>query len=415
MMKKILILLLLTLPLTMTGKHQILSPNVKTLQVVVNYDWLDLPVMHLGSDDVLNVAFDELSHNYHRFKVHIEHCEADWSTSDGIFESDWLEGFNDWAIEDYDHSINTTIPFTHYQFQIPNEYCRLKMSGNYRLRIIDEDNNDEEVLTAEFMVVEQLAAIGMSVTTNTDLDLNGSHQQVSLKLNYNSLSITHREEQLCVKVMQNGREDNIRTDIRPNVVMPNSLIWEHNRDLIFDAGNEYHRFEVLDPTHTTLGLESVSWDEDERRYHVSPFVCEPQRNYLFYQDADGAFYVRNSNNIENDLSSDYVYVHYKMAPVREYKDMRLMIDGRWTTEEPSTYVMTYDESDHSYNATVLQKMGYYNYQILMTDPADQTHFVPEEGSFYQTENRYQALVYYKGIGERTWRLVAFNEVQFSAD
>ncbi len=414
-MKKIITFLFLLLTLTMLGKHQILSPNVKTLQVVVNYDWLDLPVMHLKSADVLNVAFDELSHNFHRFRVHIEHCEADWSKSEDIFESDWLEGFNDWAIGDYEHSINTTIPYTHYQFQIPNDYCQLKMSGNYRLHIIDEDNDEEEVLTAEFMVVEQLAGIGLSVTTNTDTDLNGSHQQVSMKLNYNSLNITNQEEQLQVKVMQNGREENMRTNVRPNSVMPRGLVWEHNRELIFDAGNEYHRFEVLDPTHTTLGLESVSWDEEERRYHVHPYVCEPQRHYLFYKDADGAFYVRNSDNIENDTRSDYVLVHYKMGPVREYQDMRLMIDGKWTTEKSSTYEMTYNEKDHSYNAIITQKMGYYNYQILMIDQENQAHFVPEEGSFYQTENRYQALVYYKGIGERTWRLVGFNEIVFSAD
>ena len=54
--------------------------------------------------------------------------------------------------------------------------------------------------------------------------------------------------------------------------------------------------------------------------------------------------------------------------------------------------------------------SYYNYQILMLDPDGVTHRVPEEGSFFQTENRYQAFVYYKGIGARTWRLVGFQEV-----
>jgi hypothetical protein len=113
--------------------------------------------------------------------------------------------------------------------------------------------------------------------------------------------------------------------------------------------------------------------------------------------------------------SDYVYVHYKLAPVREYENKQLYIDGKWTTEDKDTYLMTYDPSDRSYNATVLQKMGYYNYQILMADEAGRTQGVPDEGSFYQTENRYQAIVYYKGIGERTWRLVGYSEIMFGAD
>jgi len=30
-----------------------------------------------------------------------------------------------------------------------------------------------------------------------------------------------------------------------------------------------------------------------------------------------------------------------------------------------------------------------------------------EGNFFQTRNKYQALVYYKGLGDRTWRLVGY--------
>jgi len=414
-MKRLIIFFIAMIPVLTHGKHQILSPNLKSLQVVVNYDWLDMPIMTLGSDDMLNVGFDELSHNFHRFVVHLEHCEADWSKSEELFESDWLEGFNDWAIEDYDNSINTTVLYSHYSFQIPNEHCRLKASGNYRLHIIDEDCDNQEVLVAEFMVVEPLMGIGLGATTNTDVDLNKSHQQITMELSYNSLKVTHTDEQLYTVVMQNGREDNMRVNVKPNAVTAKGLRWEHNRELIFDAGNEYHRYEVLNPTHTTLGLDRVAWNEEERRYHVYPWCCEPQRNYLFYQDADGAFYIRNSDNIENDIMSDYVYVHYKLAPVREYENKQLYIDGKWTTEDKDTYLMTYDPSDRSYNATVLQKMGYYNYQILMADEAGRTQGVPDEGSFYQTENRYQAIVYYKGIGERTWRFVGYSEIMFGAD
>jgi hypothetical protein len=200
--------------------------------------------------------------------------------------------------------------------------------------------------------------------------------------------------------------------MKPSTTTPRGLTWDHCRQLIFDAGNEYHRFEVLNPTHITLGLERVAWDEDDRHYHVYPEMCEPQRNYMFYKDADGAFYVRNSDNFENDRTSDYVYVHYKLAPAKEYEKARLYVDGHWTTEAPETYTMSYDERDHSYNAVILQKMGYYNYQLLMEHENGQTEIVPEEGSFYQTENRYQALVYYKGIGDRTWRLVSFRELIF---
>jgi hypothetical protein len=48
----------------------------------------------------------------------------------------------------------------------------------------------------------------------------------------------------------------------------------------------------------------------------------------------------------------------------------------------------------------------------MVDMDGTTHALPEEGSFFQTENKYQALVYYKGITDRSWRLTGFQEITY---
>ena len=391
-----------------SARNTVSSPMVKTLQVVVNQDWLSPPVMRLGTDDVLNVGFDELSHTYHRFIYRLERCEADWSTSEDVFESDWLEGFNGNPIEDYENSLNTTVLYTHYRLQIPNDRCRLKMSGNYRLHVYDEEEGDEEdVLCAEFRVAEPLMNVGLSVTTNTDIDFNQSHQQVAMTVGYGSLSVTNESAQVWTVVMQNGREDTQKVNVRPNYIQPGKLVWEHNRNLIFDAGNEYHKFEVLDVSHTTMGLDRILWDG--HHYQAYPFVNTPRRNYVYDEDANGAFYIRNSDNIENDRTCDYVYVNYKLMPSAQY-DCDVIVDGDWTTEQDGDYVMSYDESDRSYNARILQKQGYYSYQYLLRRADGQTAVVPEEGSFFETENKYQAFIYYKGVTDRTWRLVGYQQI-----
>ena len=63
-----------------------------------------------------------------------------------------------------------------------------------------------------------------------------------------------------------------------------------------------------------------------------------------------------------------------------------------------------------YTASILQKQGYYSYQYLWEDEHGKKRVLPSEGNFYQTENRYQALVYYKETGGRTWRLAAFGQI-----
>ena len=212
------------MPLTMTGKSVIHNPQIKSLQVVVNQDWLSPAVMRLGTNDMLNIGFDELSHDYHHYIYRVEHCEADWTPSTSLFESDWLEGFNGNPIDDYDLSMNTTVAYTHYRFQIPNDRMRLRLSGNYRIHICDDEDDEREVITIEFCVTEQSMPLAMGITTNTDIDTNVSHQQVSLTLNYNGARVTDPANQLRVVVMQNGREDNWKVNPKPTILTGSSWL-----------------------------------------------------------------------------------------------------------------------------------------------------------------------------------------------
>lgn len=400
-------LFFLLLSLTAAGKNVIYDPQVKSLQAVVNHNWQALPVMKLDSKDRLDVGFDELSHDYHRYILHVERCEADWTPTEDLFESDWLTGFNDNVIDYFEYSINTTVPYTHYQFSLPNDLCQLKMSGNYRLHVREDGSNDD-VLMVELMVTEQSMQLSMTVTTNTDIDTNDRHQQLTMSVGYRNLQVIRPEEQIQTVVMQNGREDNWRRNVRPTFITNNGLEWSHARELIFDAGNEYHKFEVLDPSHPTMGIDYIRWDGDY--YQVFPFMNERRPNYLYDEDADGDFCIRNSDNRENDTASDYVWVNYRLkadAPPSGH----IVIDGRWTTDSHAdNYRMTYDADEDLFTASILQKQGYYSYQYLWEDEHGTRRVLPSEGNFYQTENRYQVLVYYKETGGRTWRLAAFGQV-----
>ncbi len=402
---KWLLLILLWLPVCrLQGGNLIFSERVRSLTSTVNGDWLNRPVLELGSADVLTVSFDELSHNYHRLTYRLEHCEADWTVSDDIFESDWLTGFNGLQIEDYQNSINTTVMYTHYQLTIPNDRCRLTMSGNYRLTVTDDDADDERLLQVEFYVVEPIANVGLQASANTDIDHNRSHQQLSMSVTYNGLRVTDPDAQLYTVVMQNWHEDAARRNVPPTYVTDKGLTWEHSRRLIFDAGNEYHKFEVLDVSHATMGIERIVWDGE--RYQAYPFVSTVRRNYLTDVDADGAFCIRNSDNSETDYTCDYVWVHFQLKAPYEGP---LLIDGHWTTDsDGGRYLMDYDEADGTYRSTLMLKQGYYSYRLLTADGG-----TPQsEGSYYQTQNRYQALVYYKEPGGRTWRLVGYRALDF---
>lgn len=379
--------------------NKIFSPTVKTLTTIVNDDWQNRPVMLLNSSDVMRIGFDELSHDAHRYICHITRCEADWSESTEVFESDWLEGFNDYPIDDYQHSLNTTVNYTHYEFQLPNRQCRIRMSGNYRLTVYDDDEGHAKVFDAEFYVVDPQMTIGISMTTNTDIDVNRSHQQLSMTLEYKDVKIVRPDDEVYTVVMQNWNEQTARINPQPTYHYHQGMRWEHQRDLIFDGCNEFHKFEVLDVSHPTMGIDRILWDGE--RYQAYPFATTLRRNYLTDESANGAFLIRNSDLTEIDYTCDYVWVNYQLdAPYLG----EIFLQGQWTTNaDPTVYQMQYDATNQCYLAQVMQKQGYYSYQYVTREGLS----APTEGNFFQTRNKYQAFVYYKPLGGRTWQLLGY--------
>ena len=386
-----------------------MSDNIASLQVVAGDNWLSPPITMLHGGDPINVSFDDLTHEYRRYAYRLEHCEADWSVSTELFASDFCEGFNeDNIIDDVTESINTNTLYTHYRLQIPNENCKIKMSGNYKLTVYDE-NTGEEVMNACFMVVDPKVNVRLGVTSNTDIDTNKSHQQVSIDLNFSGIKVNRFDDEIKTVVMQNGRWDNAVLNATPQYVTADAASWNHNKALIFNAGNEYRKFETLDVTHTTMGIESVEWDGKD--YHANVWTDEPRTNYVYDEDANGAFYIRNSDNYENDRTSDYLYVHFTLNSPQPAAD-DVYINGAWTYDSfAPAYRMEYNNEKKRYEANILLKQGYYSYQYITLGPDGTTGIMPTEGSFFQTENKYSALIYFRGQGERTDRLVGYKEIQ----
>lgn len=404
---------------TFAQHHVVYSPSVVSLQVVGGSNWQTMPIVELNGEPI-HISFDEMSHDYHRYIYKIEHCDADWEVTDGLFESDYLVGLNGTPpIDNCQQSINTNRLYTHYSLTIPNQECRLKMSGNYQLTIFDENDDNTPILKACFMVVEPLVDISLTSTSNTDVDVNKQHQQVNMTMNYAQLSASHPSDQFKIIVVQNGKWSSAVIQPQPDVVSYKEMRWQHVRDLIFPAGNVYRKFEMLDLNHTTMGLDEIRWDGED--FHAFVQADMPRPSYAYDEAPSGAFYVRNSDNVENDIASDYAWVHFALKAPRQSKD--IYINGDWTYDSPIPAAkMTYNEETQSYEAAILLKQGYYSYRYVMTPEAGETkkgfeqddsakgeHFVgiPSEGNFYQTKNTYQGLVYYRGNGERTDRLVGY--------
>ncbi len=413
-MKKITVLLslLCCVSATTAQRHEILDRQLHTLQVVVNDDPLQPPIMNLGGGNHLEIGFDEFSHEYHRYIYKVEHCNADWSPSTEIFESDYMNGFNGEPIEDYEKSFNTTVLYTHYSLRIPNENISLKLSGNYKLTVYnDEGDEPVPVLTACFSLVEPGVGIGATVSTNTDIDFNKFHQQVDFSVNYGLVKVIDPHRELKTVVMQNRRWDNCVVNPKPNIQAANKIEFTHNRQLIFPAGNEYHKFEILDVHVPTLNVDRMEWFDPY--YHATLYPNQTARNYLYDEDQNGVFIIRNSDDEDVATTCDYVFTHFTLKSP-QLPGGEAYLNGEWTYNRfIPEYRMTYNRETQAYEATALLKQGYYNYNYLFVPDGDtQGNSGRTDGNFYETENEYIILVYHRPNGGRYDKLVGYRRMNF---
>lgn len=399
------------------------SPMIHTLQTIVNDDWMQLPVIVLGSDDWVAVSFDHFSHEYHRFCCHLTHCNADWTPSD-LFEVDYMDGFNDRPIEWYANSLNTTFLYTHYIVEYPNNDLQLKASGNYRVIIFDEDadavgnqpsyKGHPVVAEACFKVVEPLVNIVAEVTSNTDIDTHKSHQQVSFSLIHTNYSIDHPHEELKVVVSQNNHPELTVDNVRPTYLNPGKLDYVHNRLLIFPGGNEYRRFEIINMHYGSQNINEISYFDP---YFHAELLPDPQRRaYSIDFDHNGRFFIRYNLAEDNDTEADYLFVHFFLA-IPYSTDVDYYVTGNFSNYALTPdYKLSYNTQKSMYECTVLLKMGSYDYQYLCISKDGKICIPsPSDGSFYETENEYTISVYHCPFGERYDRLVAFESIVFSQE
>ncbi|NDV67550.1 DUF5103 domain-containing protein [Dysgonomonas sp. 25] len=380
-----------------------LSPDIKTIQVNAG-EWGSLPVIHLNGNDAITLNFDYISDNaFSRLRYNIYHCDANWNRSRELSDIDFLDGFNDNLIDDYIVSLNTTVDYTNYNLVIPNNDVKLKLSGNYVVEVYNEDNPQKILLIACFSVAETSAKIGYKVSSITNIDANKEHQQVSLFVNHN-LNLRDPVGELKVFVRQNNRLDNQRTGFKPSMITPTKISYEHNRELIFEAGNEYRRFETSSHRFNGMHVSSTKYQPPYYYASITPDKIRAGKGYSYDEDQNGRFMIRTADTEQPDNEADYFMTTFTL-PVDRPVAGDVYLNGDFTYNSFNTlYRMEYDAVEGVYSLSMLLKQGLYNYQYL-TKTVNGYSTAPIEGNYYETRNEYSAYVYYRPSGQRYDRLI----------
>lgn len=405
------IALLAFIPLVLCAqRNELLRSTLKTLVVSRNGEWNAIPYISLGTRDCLQVSFDDLAQDYRRYRYRVEPMTWDWKQNSRLLTSEFLaKGIGDEAIEDFEESMNTTVFYTHYSFVFPDENTLMKLSGNYRLVIYDDDEG-EDVAVVPFFVVEDGSLISATASTDTDIDFNQKHQQLTLSVQpTQSLNAHNLDSEIHVAIMQNLSPLTSVYNPSPDIVTPSGLQWRHSKDLIFDGGAEFNKIEMTTLKLGGLGIDNIKWYSPY--YHATLTGDTPMTNYVYDEDANGAFLVKSIDNADSEVEADYVFVHFTLHTGKRLNG-DVYIDGAFSNHSLTPdYMMEFNPVSKSYEATVLMKQGYYNYQYILKQERALS-LSETAGSFYQTENRYSVFVYYSQKGSRHDRIIGLKDFRF---
>lgn len=378
-------------------------PEIKSLQVIANGNFTEIPVIRLHSDQFITIGFDELAEDMSWISYRIIHCDANWQP-DRISEMEFLNGFNQTAIEDAQPSFNTFTPYYHYQITLPAE--RFRISGNYAVLFYKDEQPDKTIASACFSVSERTTEIIAELTTITDLGFNDEYQQLNIRLRWKNQFPANPADELKLVVSQNNRRDNEVVITHPTRFSANEAFYEHNRSLIFEAGNNYRRFEIVNHKYAGIGVEKIRFFEPLYHVLLTPGTVKANMPYFYDQDQNGRYVIRQSEAENNDLEADYFMVHFALENDNPFIEGAIYLDGDFTNNRfDESNKMIYNFESRRYEQAMLLKQGHYNYQYLFV-PNQSRKGSPRliEGNFHETGNEYLIKVYYRPPGQYYDRL-----------
>jgi hypothetical protein len=405
-MKIITVLLLSIFCLTATAQveYEVAPPfNIKTASFIQTNN-NTVPIFKLG--DGFDFQFDDLFGNEADYYYEITHCDYNWIPSD-IPKSDYLKGFDSQKIQEYANSFNTLQTYSHYNLSIPNEYTRLLISGNYILTILNSDK--EVVLKRHFVLYEDIVRVPLRIKKARTVNNLYAKHNLEFEIIGDSFLFQNPTQSLKVVLLQNGKFNTAIKNIPSQYVIGNTFVYKYDKETQFWAGNEFLNFDSKDIRYANNYISYVNSDNDIYNSHLYTNNDRTNLPYTNLSDINGNFKEQIVNGINPKIEADYSWVYFSLSAPSFMLNKNIYVGGMFNNYSTSPeYKMDYNAKTALYEKAILIKQGFVNYQYLVVDNkgiVDQENAI--DGNFYQTENDYSVLVYYKGNGDRYEKVIGY--------
>jgi hypothetical protein len=390
--------------------------NIKTAQLFVYGNQLAYPVIALNSKDRLELHFDDLDADVKNYSYTYQLCNADWTPAI-ISEFDFIRGFTQMRISDYQLSSLALTKYTHYNAVLPDPNCMPIRSGNYILKVFLNGDTSLLAFTRRFLILDNSVNIAVQMLQPFDPQYSHSHQKLQLNVNMRTLNVSNPLQQIKVCVLQNYRWEMAINNIQPTFYSGNNLQYNRDDDFIFPGGPEWRWLDLQgNLRYQSDRVQRGVYNKTSTEIYARPDRDRSKLSYYYFRDYNGFFYIQTTESINPNWQTDYATVHFSFIPSENipFPDKDVYIIGKLTDYKLNDSTkMNFNAEKGMYEASVFLKQGFYNYAYVTIDrkdPQKNISFEFTEGNHLETENDYIILVYYRDLGGRSDQLVGMTKL-----
>ena len=390
-------------------------PNVKGIKLYLQGNQLGYPIIALNSGETVELHFDDLDGRVKNYYYTFQLCNADW-TPVNLSTFDYLKGFSQVRLNQYRVASISQTKYVHYQAVLPDRNCVPVKSGNYLLKVFLDGDTSKLAFTRRLLVYEKLAETGALVVQPFNPEQFKTHQKIQFQVNKGQLNVVNPTQQIKAVVLQNFRWDNAKTNIPPTFIRNNMMEFSTENYLVFPAGKEFRWADLRSFRLQTERVAKAEYTPGNIQIYLQPEGERTQNRYLRFTDYNGFYYIE-SREVNNPWwQTDYANVHFTFVPKNNqpYPNKKVFVIGEMNSYNLNdTSAMTYNTKDGVYEKTLLLKQGYYSYTYVTKNAGDQQGIALTEqtdGDYWETENDYTVLIYYRSLSGRHDELIGVTTV-----
>ena len=385
------------------GLEHLPPNNIKSVKFFGADSTENFPVIAIGQK--ITLIFDDLNGNEADYYFKVKHFNHDWNRSK-LFQNEYLEGFDNLRVDNYNTSFNTLQTFTHYRLVLPNENIQFKVSGNYLLEIYD--SFDELVFSRRFCIYEEKSTIRSGVYRPQNMDRFNTHQSLHFSVTPSEGTFRNPDQTVFIHLLQNRQWDSDLLVLKPQYFSGSTLEYRYEIPTQFEGGNEYYFFDTKDLRITGPNISFTNLDKLYETY-LNVNIPRIYQNYTYAPDINGGYEIRNIMRPgDPNIEADYSYVHFSLASDYDSNNEVYVYGSFNNYSFSNTNRMYYNPSLEIYEGVLLLKQGFYNYKYVVKnkDRVNKNFF---SGSNALAENDYLILVYYRSIGQQYDELIGVGQ------